>query len=205
MKVTTYLNYSRTLIFCLVTIFLSGCITVNLVQPYDSDLYSNTESFYKKASALIADGVSVSPVSNKERDLISSQEKEKHPGHYKQFKVKYDSLLIDANALILRALASSGRIDLKAQQIHTKIENAITKSSPGNCDDLQKQYSNVSLTVRNFLDLKCMIGNWEKQHNSTKFTGGKLILKKANWEARSKTLFDGIIAIQKAEASKKDK
>lgn len=204
MKVTTHLDF-RALVFCLLIIFLSGCIPVTLVQPYDADLYSNTEAFYKKASDLIAKGVSVSPVSNEERDAITPQEAEHHPGHYKQFKAGYESLLVDANALILRALANSGSIDSKALEIHIKIENAITNSIPNGCDDLQNQFSGVSLTVRNYIDLKCLIGSWEKQHNSKDLTGGKLILKKANWEARSKSLFEGILAVQKAEAAKKNK
>lgn len=196
--------YLRTVVSISVFLFIAGCTTVTLVQPYDADLYSNTESFYKKTSKMIAKGISVSPKTNSDRKAIKDNNVEEHPGHYNQFKDKYDSLLIDANSLILRALANSGSIDSNAQEMHTKIESAITNSIPNECDDLQNEFSSVSLTVRNYIDMKCLIGKWGQQHNSKDSTGDKLILKKANWEARSKTLFQGILAIQKSEASKKD-
>lgn len=199
-----YVKRLKTLLLSVFFVALSGCSLVTLVQPYDADLYSNTESFYKKSSEVIAKGISVSPKTNGERDGITHSDIEKHPGHYNQFKSDYSSLLIDVNSLILRALANSGDIASKAQEVHTKIENAITKSIPDKCDDLQNEFSEVSLTTRNYIDLKCLIGKWESQHNSKDTSGQKLILKKANWEARSKSLFQGILAIQKAEASKKD-
>jgi len=189
------------------TIFITGC-PVHLVQPYDADLYSNTENFYKKASSVIAKGMSVSPKTNKEIVSISSAAAEQHPGNYKKFKDDYDALLVDSNALILRSLANSNQIGKIGQDLQAKIEAVIEKSLPNECDSLQDSFANVSLTTRNYIDLKCIIGKWADEHQGKgpkgDLTYGKHILKESNWEGRNKTLFNGILAIQKAESSKKD-
>lgn len=190
------------------TLFLAGCATVKLVQPYDADLYNNTEAFYKKASDMINRGVSVSPKKPDDVRAINDDEKEQHPGHYKQFSTDYDALLIDSNALILRAMANSSQIDSIGQELQAKIETVITEKFPSECDSLQESFPNVSLTTRNYIDLKCIIGSWDKSHQgldpNRDITYGKQILKQSNWEGRSKTLFEGILAIQQAEASKKE-
>lgn len=197
------------MLFCLVLLStaLSGCITVHLVQPYDADLYSNTEAFYKKASATIAKGINVSPKLPKDVKAIPEESKEQHPGHYNQFKNDYDILIVDSNSLILRSLSNSGQIDEIGRNIQTKIEEAIVSTFPASCDSLHETFSSVSLTTRNYIDLKCLIGRWSIDHQGNgaeDITYGKQVLKKANWEARDKTLFESILAIQKAEASKKE-
>ena len=197
-------------LFCVLLFFIlaAGC-TVNLVQPYDADLYSNTEEFYKKASAMIGKGVNVSPKLPRDIRAIPDGSKEQHPGHYNQFKNDYDALLVDCNSLILRSLSNSGQIDALGRDIQSKIEEAITSNFPTSCDSLQNTFSGVSLTTRNYIDLKCLIGRWATEHEGKRedndITYGKQVLKKSNWEGRSKTLFDSILAIQKAEASKKEK
>jgi hypothetical protein len=195
---------------CVLILFASliGC-AVNLVQPYDADLYANTEAFYKKASAMIAKGMNASPKTSDEIKAIKKGSEEKHPGHFNQFKDDYDALLIDSNSLILRSLSNSGQINALGMQIQAKIEEAITSNIPGSCDSMQDDFPGVSLTTRNYIDLKCLIGSWSEVHQgrgpSGDITFGKMILKKSIWEGRAKTLFDGILAIQKAEASKKEK
>jgi hypothetical protein len=194
--------------FILFFIFsLIGC-TINLVQPYDADLYANTESFYEKASAMVAKGITLSPkFSDDIRDIPAGTE-EQHPAHYNQFKGDYDALLIDCNSLILRSLSNSGEIDKIGREIQKKIEMAIVSTLPNSCDSLQESFPNVSLTTRNYIDLKCLIGRWSEVHQgkngSDDITFGKQVLKKSNWEAREKTLFEAILAIQTAEASKKE-
>jgi len=186
---------------------LSACTTVNLVQPYDADLFNNTEAFYKNASTVIAKGISVSPKTSEELLAINDDEKEQHPGHYRQFYVDYNNLLIESNALILRSLSNSQQVDITGQAMQEKIEAVISESFPTECDTLQESFASVSLTTRNYIDLKCLIGRWSEAHQgrspSGDITRGKQVLKKATWEGREKSLFDGILAIQTAEASKK--
>jgi len=206
MKSLTKLAVRLLIVMCL-PLYISSC-NVTLVQPYDAELYKNTENFYKKASTVIARGMSVSPKTSNEVRSISDATKEQHPGHYKQFKRDYDALLVENNALILRSLANSDQIDKMGKKLQAKIEAAIEKKLPGDCDSLQSSFVGVSLTTRNFIDLKCVIGRWNDVHqgkgSNNDSTYGKQILKQANWEGRSKTLFDAILAIQKAEATKKD-
>lgn len=189
------------------SILLSGCDTVKLIQPYDADLYKNTESFYKQASLVIARGVSVSPNTPAEVRGIPAGTEASHPGHYSKFKDNYDELLIDSNALILRSLANSGTVGQLGQAIQAKIESAITQTLPSECDDLQGNFPGVSLTTRNYIDLKCLMGRWRVEHQGLSpqgdLTYGKQVLKSGNWEGRHKTLFTAILAIQQAEASKK--
>jgi len=203
------IKFSRLSLIFPLLLYITGCTNVQLVQPYDADLYNNTENFYKKASAVIARGISVSPKMSDEVRAITDEEKEEHPAHYKQFKADYDAMLIDTNALILRSLANSNQVDKMGKKIQSKIENVITTNLPSECDSLQEQFADASLTTRNYIDLKCIIGRWDDIHQGGGTLGdvtyGKHILKRSNWEGRAKTLFDGILAIQKAEASKNDK
>lgn len=191
----------------LLCIFLPAC-SVTLVQPYDADLYANTEAFYKKASAVISKGIDASPKLPGAIRAISEDSKEKHSGHYNQFKKDYDALMIDCNSLILRSLSNSDEINSLGKKLQSKIEEAITSNVPVSCDSLQSSFPEVSLTTRNYIDLKCLIGRWASEHEGNiepDPTYGKQILKKSNWEGRSRTLFASILAIQKAEASKKQK
>ncbi len=195
---------------CFTLVFLTsivGC-TVNLVQPYDADLYANTEAFFKKASAIITKGMNASPKIPDDIRAIPEKSEKQHPGHYNQFKNDYDALLIDSNSLILRSLSNYGQIDALGMEIQSKIEEVITSNFPNYCDSLQDNFSNVSLTTRNYIDLKCLIGRWSEVHQgkgkSGDITYGKQVLKRSNWEGRTKTLFNAILAIQRAEASKKN-
>lgn len=196
-------------LFCVLVLCISvASCTVKLVQPYDADLYANTESFYKKVSAMIAKGANVSPKLPNDIRAIPEDSKEQHPGHYNQFKEDYDALLVDCNSLILRSLSNSGKIDKIGRDLQAKIESTITNSCPSSCDTLQSTFSDVSLTTRNYIDLKCLIGRWSEEHQGNGENGdityGKQILKKSNWEGRSQALFNCILAIQTAEASKKE-
>jgi len=206
MTLFTIKSYQKFITLLLVCC-LSACTTVNLVQPYDADLYNNTEAFYKNASAMIAKGISVSPKTSEQLLAIADDEKAQHPGHYRQFYVDYNSLLIESNALILRSLANSQQLDNSGQAIQQKIEAVISESLPTECDSLQQSFPSVSLTTRNYIDLKCLVGRWSEAHQghdpNGDITRGKQILKQAAWEGRAKSLFDGILAIQTAEASKK--
>lgn len=183
-------------------LMLAGCATVTLVQPYDADLYANTEAFYKQAARVIARGVSASPRTSGDVRSIADGAEAQHPGHYRQFRADYDTLLIESNALILRSMANATRIGAAGQQLHDKIEAAITESFPSECDSLQASFAEVSLTTRNYIDLKCLIGKWSEQHQNPDLTNGKRILKQSNWEGRAKSLFQGILAIQSAQAAK---
>jgi len=201
------IKLSQQFITLLSLLCLPACTTVNLVQPYDADLFNNTEAFYKNASAVIAKGISVSPGTSEELLAINDDEKEQHPGHYRQFVADYNNLLIESNALILRSLSNSQQLDVTGQAIQEKIEAVISESFPTECDTLQESFASVSLTTRNYIDLKCLIGRWSEAHQgrapSGDITRGKQVLKQATWEGREKSLFDGILAIQTAEASKK--
>ncbi len=195
-------------VLLVILVFSSGC-TTTLVQPYDKDLYNNTEAFYKKTSSVINRGMKVSPKTSTEVKAIPDKQKEVHPAHFKQFEADYKELVVDANSLILRSLANSGKLDDIGQNVQLKIELAITKVLPDTCDTLQSSFPGVSLTTRNYIDLKCLIGKWSITHQGLGEQGdstyGKQILKSSNWEARMGTLFQGILAIQKAEAFKNDK
>lgn len=196
-------------LICMLVLCISAAsCAVNLVQPYDADLYNNTESFYKKASGVIVKGINVSPKLPSDIRAVSDDSNEQHPGHYNQFKEDYDALMIDCNSLILRSLSNYGKIDKLGKDLQAKIENAITNSCPSSCDTLHSTFTDVSLTTRNYIDLKCLIGRWSEEHQGKgedgDITYGKKILKKSNWEGRSQTLFKSILAIQAAEASKKE-
>lgn len=200
---TDFSIYVRSVYLGITFLLVSGCTTVTLVQPYDAVLYNNTELFYKKASELIARGVADSPRTNDERKKMSKDTGDQSAGHYNAFKDQYGALVIDVNLLILRALANSSKIDAKAQGIHIKLEEYISKGMSEECKELHKGFIDVSLTVRNYIDLKCLIEKWDREHQSDEITRSTMILKKANWEGRSKNLFGAILAIQNAEASKK--
>ncbi|MCF8128452.1 MAG: hypothetical protein K9N10_08055 [Deltaproteobacteria bacterium] len=179
-------------------LFLNAC-SVKLVQPHDEKLMAGTEAFYKKGAEMIMAGQSLSPKSDEDRDAITNPHQ--NPAHFSQFESKYNHLIIDSEALILRAMSSSQKIDSAGQAIQAEIDRLIEATVPSNCPQLQSEFGKLSLTVQNFVDLKCLILKWKEQHRDSK----KGILKKANWEARKITLFNIIFAIQKAESFKAEK
>lgn len=186
--------------FVVLAILMSGC-SVMLVQPYDDKLVTDTEELYKKAASLIEDGRVASPRTDQEREAISDPEN--HPGHFSVFETEYNRLIVDSEALILRAMAGSAQINKAGQQVQEKINKLIDEGSESQCKELADEFGKVSLTVQNYVDLKCIILQWKERHNDDSFTQNKKILKKANWEARKRIIFNGILAIQKAEAFKK--
>jgi hypothetical protein len=183
-----------------VLLFVTAC-TLTLVQPYDEKLFNDTEAFYKKAATMIEEGKSVSPSTDDQRAAIAKPAE--HPAHISAFEPKYDALIVDSEALILRATAESQKIDAAGQAIQAKIDDLIEASLPSKCPEVQAEIGKVSLTAKNFVDLKCFILKWRAEHGDKELTKGTSILKKANWEGRKVVLFDTIMAIQKAEAFKK--
>jgi hypothetical protein len=180
----------------------SGC-AVTLVQPYDEKLVSDTEAIFKQASVLVDEGISKSPRTDEERAAIRPPSTSE--AHYSKFEPSYAALLRDADVLILRSLTRSGEIDKVGNKLQQKIESLIESGIPSACPDLDQELKDLSasLTVRNYIDLKCFFVNWKAQHGDMQRTGQTQILKKANWEARKGALFNIVLAIQKAETFKK--
>lgn len=183
-----------------VAIFIAGC-SVTLVAPYDETLVASSEEFYKNAARIIEEGRAASPKTDDARAKIT--EPNKHSAHYSKFESKYNQLVIDAEALILRAMASSDKIDLAGQELQSKLNELIETPLPSKCQELKYIFGKTSLTAANYIDLKCILTNWKKQHSDPKLTQNTLILKKANWEGRKQVIFNAILAIQKAERFKK--
>jgi hypothetical protein len=183
-----------------VLLLVTAC-TLTLVQPYDEKLFNDTETFYKKAATVIEEGKSVSPTTDDQRAAIAKPAE--HPAHISAFESKYDELIVDSEALILRATAESEKIDAAGQAIQAEIDDLIEASLPSKCPEVQAEVGKVSLTAKNFVDLKCLILKWRAEHGDKELTKGTSILKKANWEGRKVVLFNTIMAIQKAEAFKK--
>ncbi len=196
-------------ILCTLAFLLSSCKSI-LVQPYDEKLITDTETLFKKASEMIDDGIANSPVTDETRKAILRPSD--HPGHFSKFKSRYESLDTDANALILRAMSKSENIDKVGESLQEKVNELIDKSLPSQCSSLESDLgiNSNSLTVKNYIDLKCIIVNWKAQHSNTdayqdsnNITDGTQILKRANWELRKSTIFTATLAIQRAEMSKK--
>ena len=190
----------RSLIVIMASLFLvlslSAC-SVKLVQPFDEKLINDTEAFYKKGAEMIMEGQAASPKTDKDRDSISDPDQ--NPAYFSKFEPKYDALIVDSEALMLRSMSGSREIDSAGQAIQEKIEELIKAAVPTNCPGLQSEFGKLSLTAQNFVDLKCLILRWKKQHRE------RGILKKANWEGRKITLFNIVFAIHKAECFKKEK
>lgn len=194
----------RTLAVALTSGFLLLLLTacpVKLVQPYDEKLLNDTEAFYKKAATVIQEGRTVSPTTDDERKKIN--EPAKNPAHISAFESKYDALIVDSDALILRAIAGSVGIDSAGQTIQKKINELIEKALPTVCPELKESLEKVSLTAMNIVDLKCLLLKWRKEHSDKELTDSKSILKKGNWEGRQVVLFNTVLAIEKAERFKK--
>jgi hypothetical protein len=190
----------RNLVLSAIFIFVSGCTTV-LVSPYDEKLVTDTETFYKKAAEMIELGRDVSPLKDEDRGKIVNTSS--HNGHFSKFESKYNGLIIDTEALILRAMASDNKIGSTGQALQSKINDLIEASLPSKCQDLSAEFSKTSLTAKNYVDLKCIVLNWKNQHSDTKITQDTKILKKSNWEGRKLVIFNAVLAIQKAEGFKR--
>lgn len=193
--------FAAVLIAGLLILLVTAC-TVRLVQPYDEKLLNDTEAFYKNAATMIEEGKAVSPKTDAQRQAITNPAE--HPGHFSAFESRYDVLITDSEALILRGIAGSQEIDAAGQAFQEKIDAVIDASLPSECPELQAEFGKVSLTAKNFVDLKCLILKWRKEHNDVEFTRGKRILKRGNWEGRKRVLFNIILAIQTAESFKKE-
>jgi hypothetical protein len=181
---------------------IAGC-TITLVAPYDEKLVTDTEALFKKASTMIDDGIAKSPRTDAERAAITTPEA--HPAHMSQFDGRYNSLGTDADALILRAVARSRDVGPVGEKLQSKINALIEEALPSQCEDIESELgvSAPSLTVKNFLDLKCLLVRWKAQHADPKLTQDTRILKRSNWELRKSAIFSAALAIERAETSKK--
>lgn len=185
----------------LATLFVGGC-AVTLVQPYDEKLLTDTEAIFKKASSMIDDGITNSPNTDEERSAIAKPES--HLAHVSKFDGRYAALSTDADALILRALSKTEEVDQIGRKLQGQINELVEKSLPSQCDDIEDELglAATSLTVKNYIDLKCLIVRWNAQHSEPALTKGTSILKRTNWELRRSTIFSTILAIQRAETTK---
>ncbi len=186
----------------LLALCLSGCMP-RLVQPYDEALVTGTEALYAEASAVIDDGVATSPRTDAERDAIRPPTKS--DGHFSRFEPRYDQLIRATDLMILRAMAGSEDIDGLGRKLQAKIEEAIENAVPSVCAELTERFNELgatSLTVRNHVDLKCLLTRWKEQHADSELTRNTFILKRANWETRRASLFRIVLAIQRAQLSK---
>jgi hypothetical protein len=179
---------------------MSGC-TTTLVQPYDDKLFDDTEAVYRKISAVVLEGLLVSPLRDDERQRIASPEK--HPGHYLKFEDKYEDLIIETDLLIIRAAANYQAVDAAGVAAQERLGGLIEEKIKTQCPEMQDKFKSVGLTAGNYLDLQCVILSWRTQHRNPEVTQGTGILKRANWEARSNGVFDIVLAIQKSESFKK--
>jgi hypothetical protein len=195
-------NLVKLSVFAALTLFFSSCRVV-FVQEYDEKLVVDTELIFKKASIVVDKGISKSPKTDDERAKINPSDKS--DAHFSKFSDDYNELIRDSDALILRSLAKSGEINDFSAGLQEKFEIFIEGLIPSACVDLDEELkkSTKSLTVKNYIDLKCYFTKWKNQHSDTSLTNNTLILKKANWEARKSGVFNIILAIQKAEAFKK--
>ena len=181
------------LLACLL-LSLSACQTTTLVQPYDDVLVSETQDFYKQAATLLEKGREKSPQSR------PMQEDADNPGHVSHYQAGYNQLTIEANGLIIRAMvnaANVGKLGKKAQQV---ISQVIEERIPSVCDGDSAQLGEdfTSLTVQNFVDLKCVVSNWQNQHSNAPAK----TLTSADWNRRHGALLAIVIAIQQAESAK---
>lgn len=152
---------------------------------------------------MIDDGIANSPKTDEDRAAIPKPES--HSAHVSKFEGRYAALSTDADALILRALSKAEEVDWVGQKLQGQINNLVENSLPSQCDEIEKELglATTSLTVKNYIDLKCLIVRWKAQHSDPKLTKDTGILKRTNWELRKSTIFSATLAIQKAETSKK--
>lgn len=182
--------------------FVGGC-AVTLVQPYDTKLLDDTEAIFKRASSMIDDGIASSPKTDEQRTRIPKPES--HVAHASKFEGRYATLSTDADALILRALSKADEVDRIGQKLQDQINKLVDESLPSQCDAIETELGSAvtSLTVKNYIDLKCLIVRWKAQHSDPSLTKGTGILKQSNWELRKSAIFSATLAIQKTEISKK--
>lgn len=182
--------------FVLFFILLVQSCTVTFVQPYDEKLVDATESFYKDTSLAIEEAREKSPLN---RNNIDPNKPEENSGHLSKHAMFYSKAKVNANALIIRAMVNSGKVDKIAVNTHVEIEEVISKSLPSNCaNDRATISGQITLTLQNYLDLKCLVTHWEVQHKNAP----NEVLKKVNWESRQVSLMGMIVSIQKAESFK---
>ncbi|WP_214001050.1 hypothetical protein [Arsukibacterium sp.] len=164
------------------------------MQPYDERLLTGSEQFYRNAATIIEHSRSQSPLER------PTTEDSTHPGHIANMENLYAELLIDTNILLLRALANSELVDETGQRLQNKVSGYIDNALPSNCDnsadDVRAEFS--SLTVKNFVDLKCLVVTWQAQHEAAP---GK-VLTQADWSRRHLSLIRFIVAVQQAEVAK---
>lgn len=207
--------YRRISVVTLLSCFLfltTGC-AVTLVQPYDEKLLADTEALFKKASTVIDDGIAKSPKTENERNHLKAAASTpnsvtplaSNPAHFTQFESRYNDLTVDVDALILRSLSKAAEVGPLGQKLQKRIEDLINQAIPSACDDLQSEFGAMtsSLTVMNYVDLKCLLIRWKAQHGDVTVTNGTGILKKVNWELRKSAVFAATLAIEQAETSKK--
>ncbi|EPU3919142.1 hypothetical protein [Aeromonas hydrophila] len=189
-------------VYIVAALFVGGC-AVTFVQPYDEKLLTDTEAIFKKASSMIDEGIANSPKTDNQRGAIKKPES--HSAHVSKFEGRYAALSTDADALILRALSKAEEVDRIGQKLQGHINDLVENSLPSQCDDIEKELglNTTSLTVKNYIDLKCLIVRWKAQHSDPTLTKGTGILKRTNWELRKSAIFSATLAIQKAETSKK--
>jgi hypothetical protein len=192
----------RTLALVMAPILLCGC-AATFVAPYDEKLVSGTDALYKKGAAMIAKGEMASPKSSDERRRISNPAK--HPGHVSAFEADYQALLVDTDALVLRAMSGRAAIDRRGEKLQAEIAKLVEASGPSQCPEFEASFPELSLTAANYVDLKCLFLRWQAQHGDEAVTQGTGILKRVNWEGRKRTLFNAALAIQQAERFKKPK
>jgi hypothetical protein len=167
---------------------------IKFYSSFDQALFNQTEKFYQDASVLISKAKSASP---KLRESIKSYDKiNEHPAHVSQLERTYESLIIGSDVLLLRAISNGVVIDDWAKI--TKVNELIDVSLPSMCKSTLESHK-LSLSAKNYIDLKCLILNWREQHKNAPDS----ILKKVNWESRQAILFQMLIIIQKYELSKK--
>ena len=180
---------------------LAGCMP-RLVQPHDEALVTATEALYAEAAEMIDDGIAASPRTDAERDAFRPSTRS--DGHYSRYEPRYDKLIRASDLMILRAMAGSDGVDRLGQTLQAKIEAAIDNAVPSVCAELTDSFNELgatSLTVRNQVDLKCLLTRWKEQHADPALTRNSLILKRANWETRRASLFRVVLAIQRAQLS----
>lgn len=190
------------LMLLVIAALLSACAPVRLVEPYDEVLVSRTEALYAEASEMIDDGINLSPLNSAERAAIRPSARS--PAHYSVFAPRYDRLIRASDALILRSMANSDALDPFGRKVQDGVRKLIDNAAPSTCDELKAEFANAgSLTVDNYVDLKCLLIRWKAQHGDRRGTDNTLILKRANWEGRRRTLFDYVLEVQRAERAKR--
>lgn len=186
-------------------LYLTGC-TTTLTSPYSDKLAVDTEQFYKNAALVLEDGRVASPMTDRERSEIKNPEN--HTGNYSKFEQQYNRLIIDSESLILLAVVNDDKIDVAGQYIQSELNNIVSETVPAKkCEEIKNTINikDATLAVNNYIDLKCLVVGWKEQHADPRFTQNTLILKKSNWEARKKQLFNTVLMLQKSTHEKAPK